>query len=103
MNTDAHAPVTVAEAQGEVEAQLLLRFLEARGIRAILRGEALRNVHGLTMNGLGHVEIQVAPADAARARRLVSDLRAGRFQLEEGVDPSGAGEPGPVEPDPDTP
>lgn len=86
MTDDPHAPVTVAEAQGEVEAQLLLRFLEARGIRAILRGEALRNVHGLTMNGLGHVEIQVAPADADRARELIADLRAGRFQLDEDME-----------------
>ena len=86
MHDEAGAPITIAEAQGEVEAQLLRGFLEARGIRAILRGEAVRNVHGFTLDGLGRVEIQVAPADAERARELMADLEAGRMRLDEGAD-----------------
>ncbi len=83
MPDESGAHVTVTEAQGEVEAQLVRGLLESRGIRTILRGEALRNVHGFTLDGLGRVEIQVAPADAERARALIADLESGRVRLED--------------------
>jgi hypothetical protein len=81
--SDRHDPVTVAHAQGEAEASIIRSFLESNGIRTHLKGEAVRNVYGLTMNGLGHVEIQVAPADEAHARELMEKVDNGELALPE--------------------
>jgi Putative prokaryotic signal transducing protein len=68
-------------ASGEMHAQQVRAFLEASGIEAIERGEALRNTHGLTIDGIGAVEILVAEADAERARSLLAAADAGTFRL----------------------
>jgi hypothetical protein len=68
-------------ASGEVQAQQVRAFLEAAGISAIERGEALRNTHGLTIDGLGAVEILVAERDADQARALLQAADAGAFRL----------------------
>ena len=47
-------------ANGEIHAHQVRTFLEAAGIPAAERGEALRNTHGLTLDGLGGVAIMVA-------------------------------------------
>jgi hypothetical protein len=70
-------------ASGEVQAQQVRAFLEAAGIEASLRGESLRNTHGLTLDGLGAVEIFVAPTDAASARSLLDSAEAGEFRLDD--------------------
>jgi hypothetical protein len=77
--TDALRCVFVA--QGEMQAQQVRAFLEAEGIDAIERGESLRNTHGLTMNGLGGVEILVSEGDAARAQSLLAAAEAGELRL----------------------
>jgi len=68
-------------ASGEIQAQQIRAFLEAAGISAIERGESLRNTHGLTLDGLGAVEIFVADRDADRARSLLDAAEAGTFRL----------------------
>ena len=68
-------------ASGEIHAQQVRAFLEASGIETIERGEALRNTHGLTIDGIGAVEILVAEADAERARALLDAAEAGTFRL----------------------
>jgi len=68
-------------ASGEMHAQQVRAFLEASGIEAIERGESLRNTHGLTVDGIGAVEILVAAADADRARSLLDAAEAGAFRL----------------------
>ncbi len=68
-------------ATGEIHAQQVRTFLEAAGIPAAGRGESLRNTHGLTINGLGAVEICVAEADVSRARSLLDSAEAGTFRL----------------------
>jgi len=45
------------------------------------RGESLRHTHGLTIDGLGAVEICVAEADVPRARSLLDSAEAGTFRL----------------------
>lgn len=70
-------------ASGEIHAQQVRAFLEAAGIATIERGESLRNTHGLTLDGLGAVEILVDEADAARARSLLDSADAGAFRLGE--------------------
>jgi hypothetical protein len=74
-------------ANGEAQAQQVRAFLESAGINVTMRGEALRNTHGLTLDGLGAVEIAVADTDAAEARILLAAVDAGQFRLsDEGQD-----------------
>ena len=68
-------------ANGEVHAQQIRAFLEAAGISTTVRGESLRHTHGLTVDGLGAVQIVVADEDAARARALLNAADGGEFRL----------------------
>jgi hypothetical protein len=72
-------------ANGEVQAQQVRAFLEAAGISSVERGEALRNTHGLTLDGLGSVEIFVAADDAEEAGALLEAAEAGRFRVDDGA------------------
>jgi hypothetical protein len=73
----------VYKASGEVDAQQVRDFLEANGIHCSFHGESLRKTHGLTLNGLGLVEIHVPEADAERARELLAAADRGDFSLDE--------------------
>jgi hypothetical protein len=59
--------VTVYAAQGMLPAQVARAKLEASGIPCLLKYEAVGQLLGLTVDGLGRVEVQVPPewADAA--------------------------------------
>jgi len=71
----------VFTANGEIQAQQVRAFLEAAGIAGELRGESLRKTHGLTLDGLGMVEIVVADIDEDRARALLASAERGEFRL----------------------
>jgi hypothetical protein len=73
----------VFTANGEIQAQQVRAFLEAAGIASEFRGESLRNTHGLTLNGLGTVEIVVAGVDEDRARALLTSADGGEFRLDD--------------------
>lgn len=77
-------------ANGEIHAQQIRAFLETAGIPTLVHGEALRHTHGLTLNGLGTVEILVAPEDVTQARALLDSAEAGEFRVpdERGDEPS---------------
>ena len=79
-------------ANGELHAQQVRAFLEAAGIQTSVRGEALRNTHGLTLNGLGRVDIFVQSADAAEARSLLESAEKGEFSLEDGGEDVSSGD-----------
>ena len=63
--------VTVYVASGQPEAQMLKGFLENEGIPAILRYESLGLVYGLTIDGLGQVELQVPSSLAQQAKDIL--------------------------------
>jgi len=73
--------ITVFVAQGEIEEDQVRSFLLAHDIPTSARGEALRHTHSLQMNGLGQVEIQVAEADAHKAKELLDQVEQGKFTL----------------------
>jgi hypothetical protein len=73
-------------ASGEMHASQVRAFLEAAGIPTAVRGESLRKTHGLTLDGLGAVEILVADDDAERARSLLDAAEAGQLRLGDDVD-----------------
>jgi hypothetical protein len=78
----------VFTASGELEAQQIQGFLEAAGIATQLRGEALRKTHGLTVDGLGRVEILVSSGDEERARELLASADRGAFRLDDDAEVS---------------
>lgn len=84
MNQDL---VVIFSAQGEPEETQVRSFLAAHGIPTSTRGEALRKTHGLTLNGLGQVDILVAREDADAARELLADAERGELALDDSVDP----------------
>ena len=73
----------VFTANGELQAHQIRAFLEAAGIASQFRGESLRNTHGLTLDGLGGVEIIVPDLDEGRARELLASAEAGDFRLDD--------------------
>jgi hypothetical protein len=73
-------------ANGEIQAQQVRAFLAAAGIQSELRGESLRNTHGLTLDGLGGVGIVVHAVDEERARELLASAEQGRFRLDDNAD-----------------
>ncbi len=74
-------------AEGEIDAQQVRSFLEANDIPCIFHGEALRKTHGLTLDGLGCVEIHVPLMHVDRARELLAQVESGELRLEEDCDP----------------
>jgi len=74
--------VIVCKVSGEFEAQQIRALLEANGIACRLRGEAVRVTHALTVDGLGEVSIEVAPADEHRARDLLRRAESGELSLD---------------------
>ena len=76
-----HQWIVIHTAQGEPEETQVRSFLNAHGIPSSTRGEALRKTHGLTLNGLGQVEILVAPENAADARALLAAAEQGDLRI----------------------
>ena len=70
-------------ASGEMAAQHVRACLEASGVPCEFKGEALRNTHGLTLDGLGEVRIHVAPEHVERARDILAKVESGALSLED--------------------
>jgi hypothetical protein len=70
-------------ANGEIQAQQIRAFLQAEGVASVFRGESLRKTHGLTLDGLGLVEILVAEPDEDSARTLLASAEAGDLRLDD--------------------
>jgi Putative prokaryotic signal transducing protein len=73
-------------ANGVDEAAQVQAFLESHGIPSSTRGESVTKTHGLTLDGLGKVEVLVAEADEERARALLASVESGKFQIGEDTD-----------------
>jgi len=75
--------ICVHTAAGEFEAQQIKAFLKANGITCRIEGEALRNTHGLTVDGLGAARIVVPDELADEARSLLAEADAGKLALDD--------------------
>ena len=62
---------TVYVAAGQPEAQIVKGRLEAEGIPSMLRYESAGLVYGITVDGLGQVEVQVPSSLAEEARQVL--------------------------------
>ena len=76
-------PTLVCTVNSELEAQQIKSFLKSNGIGCTFLGESLRKTHGLTLDGLGRVEIHAAEEDVSRAKELVNAAESGAFALPE--------------------
>ncbi|MCJ7654180.1 MAG: DUF2007 domain-containing protein [Dehalococcoidia bacterium] len=63
---------TVYIANGQPEAEIVKGRLENEGIPSVLRYESAGIVYGLTINGLGQVEVQVPSSLAQHAREILA-------------------------------
>ena len=66
---------TVYVASGQLEAEIVKGRLESEGVPAILRYEAAGLIYGLTIDGLGQVEVQVPYSLAQHAREILADVK----------------------------
>jgi hypothetical protein len=62
---------TVYIANGPAEAHIIKGRLETEGIPAIFRYESAGLVYGITIDGLGQVEVQVPSSLAENARQIL--------------------------------
>jgi hypothetical protein len=74
-------PNCVYETNGEIEAQQIKALLKAHDIPCEFKGEALRLVHGFTLDGLGVVRICVPAHLVEKARELLARADAGDLAL----------------------
>ena len=79
--------VVIHRAAGEFNAQQIRAFLESHEIPSTFKGEALRNVHGFTLDGLGEVSIVVPSEFADRARELLRRVEEGDLKVDETMVP----------------
>jgi hypothetical protein len=79
--------VAVSTVQGQFAEAQVRAFLEANGIPTQVRGETLRTTHGISIDGLGSVEILVPGDRADEARELLAQADAGALTLVADEDP----------------
>ncbi len=68
-----HKLVTVFVSQGMLGAQVVQGKLESAGIPVLLKYEAIGQIMGLTVDGLGSVEVQVPEAFVDEAEYLLQE------------------------------
>jgi len=73
--------VVVSTVQGQFVEGQLRSFLEANGVPTQVRGETLRTTHGISIDGIGSVEILVPRDMAELARELLMQVERGEFAL----------------------
>ena len=68
--------VTVYQSQGMLGAQVIKGKLESAGLPVFLKYEAIGQVFGLTVDGLGRVEVQVPDDVSDEATALLDETLA---------------------------
>ncbi len=84
--------VTVYASQGPMQAEVIKGLLESMGIPAILHYQAIGQIYGITVNGVGRVEVQVRPQDQGAAREIIAaepDFSEFDEQVDEGIKDDG--------------
>ena len=72
--SEASKLVTVYTAMGLLQAEVIKSKLEAAGIPALLRYDTTAVVYGITVDGLGEVQVQVPQEAAEVARQLIEPV-----------------------------
>lgn len=80
----------VIEVPGDIQAEIIRNMLEAEGIKVFLNQEGAGRAVGLTMGPMGEVQIMVPDNQFDQARQLIDDYYEGKFEIDEGDQPSEA-------------
>ena len=80
--------IAVSTVQGQFAEEQVRAFLEANGIPTEVRGETLRTTYGISIDGLGSVEILVPADKADEARDLLAHAERGDLALAVDHEPS---------------
>ncbi len=67
--------VTVYECWNDAEAEVIIGLLRSRGIEGMSNSEVPHTVLPIMADGLGRVEVRVAPADEDTARSILAEHR----------------------------
>ena len=73
--------VLVSTVHGQFVEEQVRAFLKAHGIPTQVRGETLRTTHGISIDGIGAVDILVPSDRADEARELLTRADRGEFRL----------------------
>ena len=73
--------IAVSTVQGQFAEQQVRAFLEANGIPTQVRGETRRTTYGISIDGLGRVEILVPADKADEARDILAHAERGELAL----------------------
>ena len=68
----------LTEANGRMQADLWKSYLEAEGIEVELFQEAVGHLYGITIDGLGRVQLFVPKEQASQARELLAAYNSGQ-------------------------
>ena len=79
--------VVISTVQRQFEEGQLRALLQAHDIPTQVSGETLRTTHGLSISGLGSVEILVRRSDIEAARALIFQAERGELSVPD-VDPN---------------
>lgn len=85
--TDSNEPVVVYASQGPLAAEVARSKLESEGIPTMLRYPSVGRVLGLTVDGLGRVEVLVPRAYAAQASEVLAEEIPSAAESPAGAEP----------------
>ncbi|HET7009811.1 MAG TPA: DUF2007 domain-containing protein [Anaerolineales bacterium] len=82
--------VTVDEAAGRLEAEILRGMLESLGLRVRLSQESAAASYGLSLGPMARVEVMVPQEEASAAKAALDDYYSGReIPSDSGGEPTG--------------
>lgn len=87
MSADGGDWVEVARDLSPTEAHLLAGVLRRAGIAAEVADAHLAQTHSLMAIAIGGARVRVQADDLAAAQRVLADLDAGAFELDDDFDP----------------
>jgi hypothetical protein len=78
---DVHWEV-IDEVAGELQAEIIRGFLEAQGFQVWLSKEGASSAYSLGIGVMGRVQVLVPSDVSTRARKILEDYYAGKFESE---------------------
>lgn len=78
--------ISVYNAQGRLEGEMIKSFLKSNGIEVFLTQEPAAAVYGIVIGELGIVEVLVDPDKADEARAVLAAMERGEFIDTDAID-----------------